>query len=78
MRWVIYAPSVGEAIPDGAVAYSLNEPLAPDLPVVAVIVPETFTTTGTLYFDATDQSGAVVITKPLVGRPMRLAFLGWW
>ena len=45
--------------------------------VVDAIVDNAFTTTGTILYDANDNTGQVVVTKPLVGYNRIHQYAGW-
>ena len=82
MRNIIYIPGVGDLIPEGALTYDINMPTPKNRPhteqiVVDAIVPNSFTTTGTILYDANDNTGQVVVTKPLVGYNRIHQYAGW-
>lgn len=81
MRNVIYIPGDGELIPEGSLTYDINMP-TPYVPhaemiVIDAIVPNGFSTTGTILYDANDNSGQIVVTKPLVGYNKIHQYAGW-
>lgn len=81
MRNIIYIPGVGDLIPEGSLTYDINMP-NPSGPhteqiVVDAIVDNAFTTTGTILYDANDNTGQVVVTKPLVGYNRIHKYAGW-
>lgn len=81
MRNVIYTPGPNELIPENSLTYDINMP-TPNVPhtemiVIDAIVPNSFTTTGTILYDANDNTGQVVVTKPLVGYNRIHQYAGW-
>lgn len=81
MRNIIYTPGANEIIPENSLVYDINMP-TPNAPhtemiVVDALVENAFTTTGTILYDANDNSGQVVVTKPLVGYEKIHQYAGW-
>lgn len=66
MKRIIYEPAIGEVIPDSAVTYIL--PIA-GVTVIDAIVSDTFSTTGTVYYDS-------LLSIPL-SEPKIHDFSGW-
>ena len=63
---MIYTPGEFEQMPLGAVPYYL--PIA-GAPVIDVIVPEDFTTSGIVFYDS--------LNGPMLGEPFYHHFEGW-
>lgn len=62
MKRIIYTPAIGEPIPDNADARPYIQPVS-GIHVIDLIVPDDFTTAGTVYHDS---STGLTLTEPYI------------
>jgi len=86
MKRLIYEPAVNEVIPNGRATVSYLQPVM-DVVVIDVIVDDSFTTDGTVFYDSTiitpavyDENGELV-TPPVIAQELSEDFIhhfgGW-